>query len=92
MTVLIRGASYSSQNCNLPLRLQTEALVACRLCMYKRSIPILLLLKISEKFVNCIRIKTFEGYDRVVIVVGLAESEGSSGMEIVDDEILELKR
>ncbi len=41
---------------------------------------------------NFIRIKTFEGYDQVVIVVGLAESEGGSGMEIVDDEVLELKR
>ncbi len=40
---------------------------------------------------DCIRIKTFEGYDRVVMAVGLAGSEGGSGMKIVDDEVLELK-
>ena len=75
--------------CELPHRLQTEAFVACKLEWYTRSI-VWLQLEVSEKFLDCIRIETFERYDRVVIVIGLAESEGGSGMEVFDDEVLEL--
>ena len=74
--------------CEQPLRLQTEALVACKLIWW----TVWLLLELSEKFADCVRIETFEGYDRVVIVIDLAESVGGSGMEIIDDEVLELKR
>lgn len=81
-------------NSELPARLQAETLEACKKFIAQSVFGLIVwaILEIVEESADCVRNQTAQGDDEVVVVIGLAESDGGCGVQVGDDEVLKFGR
>ena len=78
----------------LPAGLQAETMEACKSFIAQSVFRLIAwaTLEIIEEFADCTRNKTAQGDDGVVVVIGLAESDGGCGVQVGDYEVLKFGR
>ena len=92
--ILFRIAVKDLEAGELPARLQAETMEACKSFIAQSVFRLIAwaILEIIEESADCLRSQTAQGDDGVVVVIGLAESDGGCGVQVGDYEVLQFGR